>query len=199
MDPAGSRPRNATRRVRPALATLAMPALLAACMSGQAVAPSAATPSAAAGSDLPAEPSPAAGAAIGAQQPGTTLNACEIVTVADIEAATRATGVKAGEFEATPNALSPGQSDCTYTGDFGKIVVELTPEDGVNEYDAARGAYKDAADITGPWDGAFNSKENNRAFVRKGNVLVMVTMFLNDQEQLPVATELAKRVVAKLG
>jgi hypothetical protein len=175
-----------------------MPALLVACMSGQAVAPSAATPNATAGSDDPAEPSPAAGGAIGAQQPGTTLNACEIVTVADIEAATKATGVAAGELEATPNALSPGQSDCTYTGDFGKIVVELTPEDGLNEYDAARRAYKDAADITGPWDAAFNSQENNRAFVRKGNVLVMVTMFLDGQEQLPVATELAKRVVAKV-
>lgn len=138
------------------------------------------------------------GGVAGDKQPGTTLNACEIVTVADIQAATKATGVAAGTFKASSTSLSPGQSECTYEGDYGKIVVELTPEDGANEYDAARGAYKDASDITGPWDGAFNSKEHNRAFVWKGNVTATFTMFLNDLEQLPVATELAKAVVSKL-
>jgi hypothetical protein len=78
--------------------------------------------------------------------------------------------------------------------------VALTPEDGANLYDAARGSYKDASDITGIGDGAFNSVDNDRAFIWKGKVTVMLTMSLaGDLQQLDVATKLGKAVVAKLG
>jgi hypothetical protein len=95
-------------------------------------------------------------------------------------------------------SLSPGKTECTYEGDWGRLIVELTPEDGANLYDAARGAYKDASDITGTWDGAFNSAQNHRAFVWKGAVTAMFTMFLNEAEQLDAAESLAKALVAKL-
>ena len=73
------------------------------------------------------------------------------------------------------------------------------PEDGANLYDAARGAYKDASDITGIGDGAFNSRLNHRAFIWQDRVNVMLTMSLNGElEQLPIATELGKAIVAKL-
>jgi hypothetical protein len=187
------------RLLAPALALATV--LFVACGGGQAAAPTDSTPNQPAAT-IPAvtQPSAAAegGGVLGDKQPGTALDACEIVTSADVKAATKAMDVSDGKLKASPTTLSPGQTECTYTGAFGKVIVELTPEDGANLYDAARGAYDDASDITGSWDGAFNSKEHNRAFVWKGNVTAMFTMFLTDGEQLPVATELAKRVVAKL-
>jgi len=182
----------------PALALATV--LFVACSGGQAAVPTESTPNLPAATDTPVtQPSAeSAGGLTGDLQPGTTLNACEIVTSADVKAATKASTVPAGTLKSRPTTLSPGQTECTYRGDFGQVIVELTPEDGANLYDAARGAYSDASDITGSWDGAFNSQENNRAFVWKGNVTAMFTMFLTDGEQLPVATELAKQVVAKL-
>jgi hypothetical protein len=185
------------RIAAPALALLTI--ALVAC-GGQAPAPNKATSSqpATAGGTA-AKPTADLGGVLDDKAPGTTLDACGIVTATDVGAATKTTGVSAGTLKATPTSLSPGHSDCTYEGDFGRILVALTPEDGENLYDAARGSYKDASDITGTWDGAFNSEKNNRAFVWKGNVTVMFTMFLNgDLQQLPVATELARQVVGKL-
>ena len=133
-------------------------------------------------------------------QPGTALNACELITAGDIAAATGIKDVPAGEFKSNPDTLSPGHSKCTYRGDFGQIIVDLTPEDGANLYDAARGAYDDASDITGGWDGAFNSNKNNRAFVWKGAVTTMFTLFLTDPavKQYDVAEQLGKAMVGKL-
>jgi hypothetical protein len=135
----------------------------------------------------------------GAATPGTVLSACEIVTADDIKAATRATTVEAGTLKATPTSLSPGRSQCTYEGDYGRIIVELTPEDGANLYDAARKAYKDAVDVTGLGDGAFTSESNNRAFVWQGAVAVMLTTFFNgDADMAAISKDLATKVVAKL-
>ena len=186
------------RIAAPALALLTI--ALVAC-GGQAAVPN--TPTSTqptTGADTGgATPTTDLGGVLDDKAPGTKLDACGIVTSTDVAAATKTTGVTAGTLKATPTSLSPGHSDCTYEGDFGRILVALTPEDGANLYDAARGSYKDASDITGTWDGAFNSEKNNRAFVWKGNVTVMFTMFLNgDLEQLPVATELARQVVGKL-
>jgi hypothetical protein len=113
--------------------------------------------------------------------PGTALNACEIVSPPDIAAATDIDGVEPGQFKSTPTTLSPGHSKCTYEGDFGRILVDLTPEDGANLYDAAAGAYKDAAPIPGIGDGAFYSADNDRAFVWKGSVAIMFTIFVNGE------------------
>lgn len=132
-------------------------------------------------------------------QPGTDLNACEILTPADIEAATDTAGVAEGEFEATPTVLSPGHTECTYEGDFGGVIVALTPEDGENLYDAAAGAYKDMVVIEGLGDGAFFSADNHRAFVWQGNVTVMFTLFVNDDlDAATVAEAFGEAVVSKL-
>ena len=121
------------------------------------------------------------------------------MTPADVKQATSIDAVADGTLQKKPTSLSPAKTECTYQGDFGRIIVTLVPEDGANLYDAARGSYKDASDITGIGDGAFNSKQNNRAFVWKDRVSVMLTMFLSgDLEQLPVATDLGKSIIAKL-
>ncbi len=110
-------------------------------------------------------------------EPGTDLDACEIVTAADIESALEldAGTVAAGELSETPTVLSPGHTDCRYSGDWGGLVVSLTPEDGANLYDAARGSYADASDVvlTGV-DGAFWSADQGRFFAWKGAVAVML-------------------------
>ena len=135
----------------------------------------------------------------GEPTPGTSLDACEIITPDDIAAATDTSDVAAGTLEASPTVLSPGRTECTYAGDFGRILVELTPEDGANLYDAAAGAYKDAEEIPGLGDGAFNSDQNKRAFVWKGSVTIMLTMFLGgDLEQADVAAALGEAMLAKL-
>ncbi len=171
---------------------LALTLILAACGDGGA-------PTGDPGTEPPTAEAVPTEAAEAEPTPGTDLNACEIVTAADIAAATGIEGVADGTFEENPSTLSPGRSECTYEGDFGRVIVDLTPEDGANLYDAARGAYDDASDITGIGDGAFNSVGENRAFIWQGPVAVMLTMFLNgDIEQLDVATELGKRVVGKL-
>jgi len=116
--------------------------------------------------------------------PGTTLNACEIVTAEDIAAATGldAATIGAGELAESPTVLSPGHTDCDYTGEWGGVIVSLTPEDGANLYDAARGSYADASDreVAGA-DGAFWSEDQGRGFFWKGAVAVMLQIgFLAD-------------------
>jgi hypothetical protein len=113
----------------------------------------------------------------GVPEPGTDLSACEIVAPADVEAALdlEPGAVADGELTESPTTLSPGHSECRYGGDWGGLVVSLTPEDGANLYDAARGAYEDASDreVTGA-DGAFYSADATRGFAWKGNVAVML-------------------------
>jgi hypothetical protein len=121
----------------------------------------------------PATPAPTPGA----PAPGTDLDACEIVTAADIETALELEPgtVSDGELRETPTSLSPGHTECRYTGDWGGLIVNLTPEDGANLYRAARGSYADASDreVAGA-DGAFWSAQNKRGFFWKGAVTVML-------------------------
>ena len=110
--------------------------------------------------------------------PGTTLNACQVVTPMDVKSAFLATAdVADGTFEANPTVLSPGRSECTYEGEFGRLIVQLTPEDGANLYDAAYGAYDGLEFIPGLGDGAFWSDKNHRGFVWQDRVTVMFTVF----------------------
>ena len=110
--------------------------------------------------------------------PGTTLTACEVVTPMDVKTAfLAAADVAAGTFEASPTVLSPGRTECTYEGEFGRLIVELTPEDGANLYDAAYGAYDGLEAIPGLGDGAFWSDKNHRGFVWQDRVTVMFTVF----------------------
>jgi hypothetical protein len=139
-------------------------------------------------SDAPESESPVASAAASAAESaapseaaapeaGTDLSACEIVTADDIAAATGLDAAEIGEGEQTesPTSLSPGHTECDYTGEWGGVIVSLTPEDGANLYDAARGSYDDASDreVTGA-DGAFWSESNGRGFFWKGAVTVMM-------------------------
>jgi hypothetical protein len=96
-------------------------------------------------------------------KPGTDLNACEILTADDIASATNAPDVAEGTLELAPTVLDEGRTECTYEGDFGRIIVELTPTDGANLYDAAVGAYDGAKLYDGIGDGGFWSDKNSRA------------------------------------
>ena len=188
------------RFAAPALLIACLVVFLAACggsatpTPGASEAPAADTPIESLPADVPAEPE--------APVAGTDLDACEIVTAADVAAAAgvAAADVPAGSFEETPTSLSPGQSECTYEWEGGRVIVQLTPEDGANLYDAARGSYADATDIANHGgDGAFFSEENNRTFFWKGAVAVMLTHFLNDPEQVrPFAEALGKAAIAKV-
>jgi hypothetical protein len=108
---------------------------------------------------------------------GTDLDACQLVTAADIAAALdlAPADVADGELRESPTSLSPGHTDCRYAGDWGGLSVSLTPEDGANLYDAARGSYGDAADleIAGA-ESAFWSADQKRGFFWKGAVTVML-------------------------
>jgi hypothetical protein len=173
------------------LATLA--AVNAACGGNAEATPAASTAASAAPALETTSPE------AGEPTPGTALNACEIVTADDIKAATKVASVTAGTLKATPTSLSPGGTECRYEGDFGGIIVALTPEDGANLYDAARGAYKDAVDITGLGDGAFTSDQNDRAFIWKGAVTVMLTTFLSGElDKVVVSKDLGERIISKL-
>lgn len=134
---------------------------------------------------------------------GTDLDACEIVTVADIAAAVGIpeSDIPAGTVEAEPTTLSPGHTECRYEGEWGGLIVDLTPEDGANLYDAARGSYADASDreITGA-DGAFWSEDNHRGFFWKGSVTVMMQMsFLaNGADAGEIVTALGQMAMDKV-
>jgi hypothetical protein len=130
--------------------------------------------------------------------PGTKLNACEIVTADEIASATGAADVADGKLEAAPTVLDEARTACTYEGEFGRIIVDLTPTDGANLYDAAIGAYDGAELYDGIGDGAFWSDKNNRAFFWKGSVNVMLTIFLNDADPSATAEELGTLAIGKV-
>jgi len=130
--------------------------------------------------------------------PGTALDACQILTADDIAAATAIDGIAAGALEAAPTVLDEARTVCTYEGEYGRIIVDLTPTDGANLYDAAIGAYDGAHLYEGIGDGAFWSDKNNRAFFWKGSVNVMLTVFLNDLDPVDAAEELGTLALGKV-
>lgn len=133
--------------------------------------------------------------------PGTDLDACEIITADDVKSAFAFDGdVDPGVVEADPTVLSPGHTECTYEGDFGRLIVSLTPEDGANLYDAAYGAYDDLQVIEGIGDGAFWSADTKRAFVWQEKVTAMIQIGISGDEVtgMEVASALSEAVVAKL-
>jgi hypothetical protein len=133
--------------------------------------------------------------------PGTQLDACEIIASDDVKAAFGVDGtVAAGVFEADPTVLSPGHTECRYEGDFGRLIVSLTPEDGANLYDAAYGAYDDLVVIPGVGDGAFWSAGTKRAFIWQDRVTAMIQIGIAGGEVtgLEVATALGEAMIAKL-
>ena len=133
--------------------------------------------------------------------PGTTLSACEIVTGADIRTALGLDAdVSAGTLEMDPTVLSPGHSECRYEGEYGRVIVDLTPEDGANLYDAAYGAYDGLAVVDGVGDGAFFSEKTDRAFVWQDRVTVVLTLKINDDglTGTELTEILGQAIIAKL-
>lgn len=133
--------------------------------------------------------------------PGTTLGACDIITADDVKVAFALDiPVAAGVFEASPTTLSPGHSECEYEGDFGRVLVSLTPEDGANLYDAAYGAYDGLEVIPGLGDGAFWSADTNRGFVWQDRVAAMISVYAygSELEDVEIVTSLGEALLAKL-
>jgi hypothetical protein len=150
--------------------TLAMALFLAACGGG-------ASPSSSESSDPSTSDEPVA-SQTPEPTPGTALTACELITPADIEAALQLEPgtVAEGEHTETPTVLDPAENECRYQDEaWGGVIIRVTPTDGANLYDAARGAYDDASDleIAGA-DGAFWSADTNRGFVWVDPVSAMI-------------------------
>ena len=131
-------------------------------------------------------------------KPGTKLNACEILTADEIASATGAEDVPAGTLEDAATVLDANRTECTYQGDFGRIIVDLTPTDGANLYDAAVTSYDEAELYDGIGDGAFWAEDNHRAFFWKGSVNVMLTVFLNHADSQSAAEGLGTLAIGKV-
>ena len=164
------------RSVSPILAFVVVAIVATAC---GAAAPSSPAVSAApaTSSDPLATEQPAASQEPAAPGAGTDLDACEIVAATDIATALdlEPADVAEGELTESPTSLSPGHTECRYQGDWGGLSVSLTPEDGANLYDAARGSYADAADLEiAGGESAFWSADQKRGFFWKGAVTVML-------------------------
>ena len=182
-------------------------ALLILAVAASACAATAAPPSDTPATDAPMpttdQATPTADPTAGAPAPGTDLDACEIVTAADIAAATglEEVDIPDGELAEKPTSLSPGHTECRYSGDWGGLIVALTPEDGANLYDAARGSYADASDreVTGA-DGAFWSEQNKRGFFWKGAVTVMlqVTHLASGADRGEMVTAIGQAAIDKV-
>ncbi len=112
-------------------------------------------------------------AAEGDPTPGTSLTACQIVTPADIEAALELDpgSVAAGTHEEQPTVLDPAVNECAYDGEWGGLIVNVTPTDGANVYDALVDVYGDEAEALEIGDGALWFDKNNRGYFFKGSVL----------------------------
>ena len=109
--------------------------------------------------------------------PGTALTSCELVTPADIEAAVGldAGTVDEGEFKETPDILDDYGNECRYNSDWGGLIVDVTPTDGVNTYDAVLDVFgEDAESIDGIGDGALWFEDNDRGYFIKGSVMVLL-------------------------
>jgi hypothetical protein len=135
--------------------------------------------------------------------PGTALNACELVTPADIEAAVGldAGTVADGDLQQTPTVLDPAENECRYQDDaWGGVIVRLTPTDGANLYDAVLGAYDDAQTLD-VGDGALWSPGTNRAFIWQGSVTAMLQigfMDVDSSEWGTIAEQLVQAAATKL-
>lgn len=176
--------------------TLALTMVLAACGGGAAQSSAPGDSSDPITSDEPvaseaAEPTP-----------GTALTACELLTPADIEAAIGlgAGTVAEGVHEETPTVLDAAENVCEYEDPaWGGVLIRVTPTDGANMYDAARGSYDDASDliITGS-DGAFWSVGTDRGFVWVDPVSTMIQITFVADPDAPQWGVIAEHMLASV-
>ena len=108
---------------------------------------------------------------------GTSLTACELVAPADVEAALALDPgtVAEGQHRETPTVLSPGSNECRYEGDaWGGLLVLVTPEAGVNTFDAVKSVFGDEAEAVDAGDGALWFPDNLRGYFLQGSVMVLL-------------------------
>jgi hypothetical protein len=192
-------------RFAPSAAILAAAVVLAACGGGD-TSPDASQPASAAPSTAPSTAPEVSAAASAEATPGTTLTACEIVTAEDVTAVLadlsgETITITPGESRETPTVLDPFGTECRYTGEWGGVIVSLTPADGANLYDAARGSYADAQDVETPGaDSAFWSEDNSRAFFWKGsvNVMLQIGFLAVEADRAEVIKAIGAAAIAKL-
>jgi hypothetical protein len=154
-------------RQRLALSLLLVP-ILAAC--GGAT-PSSTEPG---GGATPAPEATQSGGGDSEPTPGTALSACDIVAPEDIEAAVDldAGTVGEGELKEAGTVLDPAATECRYQGDWGGLVVSLTPADGVNVFDALVSSFGDEAETLEIGDGALWFADDDRGYFLQGPVMV---------------------------
>jgi hypothetical protein len=153
-----------------AIALLVVTATLAACSST----PPAGSPTGQPTGQPSSQPTQPQETDAGDPTPGTDLSACELVTPADIEAALEyeAGTVDDGELVQQPTSLDAAINECRYTGDWGGLIVNSTPTDGVNVYDAVASAFGDEAEPLDIGDGGLWFEDDDRGYFLKGSVMV---------------------------
>ena len=156
---------------------LVLTLLIAACGGGAATtAPGQSTPQptlAARPTDDALDPGPAEPDAT----PGTSLTSCELVSPQDIEAALdlEAGTVGDGEFTESPDILDAHANQCRYNDEWGGLLVNVTPTDGLNTYDAVADVFgEDAESIDGIGEGALWFEERDRGYFLQGSVMVLL-------------------------
>ncbi|MEX0710488.1 MAG: DUF3558 family protein [Chloroflexota bacterium] len=134
---------------------------------------------------------------------GTSLTACELVTPADVEAALALDPgtVADGDHRETPTVLSPGSNECRYEGDaWGGLLVTVTPEDGVNTFDAVNSAFGDDAEVVRAGDTALWFPDNLRGYFLQGSVMVLLqfTFVVNGADFKEATISAGRSALARL-
>lgn len=132
------------------------------------------------------EPSDAAASqpAEGEPTPGTSLTACELITPADIESVLGLDPgtVSEGALEEQPGVLDPYVTECRYNDEtWGALIVNLTPADGANVWDALVDVYGDQAEAVDVGEGGLWFEDNDRGYFFQDPVMVRFQFqFLTD-------------------
>jgi hypothetical protein len=109
--------------------------------------------------------------------PGTDLTACELVAPADIEAVLGmdAGTVAEGTLKQSGTVLDPAVNECRYENqEWGGLIVNVTPTDGVNVFDALTKTYGDSAEELSIGDGAYWFEDNDRGYFLQGSVMAFL-------------------------
>ncbi|RPH32845.1 MAG: hypothetical protein EHM90_06590 [Chloroflexi bacterium] len=150
------------------------------------------------------EPSSApGGGGGGGGTPGTDLTACQIVLPADIEVALGLDTGTVAEGEDTPVAEDPtypGASQCTYAGEWGRVLVGLIPADGDQAFADFAATGDDRAEDLDVGDGGLWFEDIERGLFLSGPVLVDIA-WIRLTESVPLrepTIELGEAALARL-
>jgi hypothetical protein len=151
------------------------------------------------------EPSSAPGGdgGAGGGTPGTDLTACQVILPADVEAALGLDPGTVAAGEDTPVAEDPaypGASQCTYAGDWGRVVVGLIPANGDAAFAGFVETGGDRAEALDMGDGGLWFEDIERGMFLSGPVLVDVG-WIRLTEAVPLrdpTIELGEAALARL-